>query len=69
MKFEIGKYYQHSGLGLKIAVLTDATTTLWGRTLIAETSDNTLRPVGKDDASAINWHEIAKSEWEKEFSK
>lgn len=62
MKFEVGKYYQHSG-GPSMAILCEAKTTLYGDCLIAEELGGSFRPVSKDEEAAINWKEITKEEW------
>ena len=69
MKFEIGKYYQHGGIGEKIAVLGRIFTTMWGECLVGETSESRLEPLGSDEGATINYKEITKQEWMKEFSK
>jgi len=69
MKFEIGKYYQHGGIGKKIAVLGRIFTTMWGECLVGETSESRLEPLGSDEGATINYKEITKQEWMKEFSK
>ena len=68
MRFEIGKYYQFSSNGGKIHVLGELKTTAWGKSLIAESDSGSLYCVGRDEASAVNWHEIDENEWMKSFS-
>ena len=69
MKFEIGKYYKHT-TGEIINVLGEITTTLYGNTLIAETNDvyNIFKPVGKSEECTVNWIEVGREEWMKNFS-
>ena len=65
--FVIGHFYKHA-TGQMIHALTTATTTTWGETIIAETSDNKLMPVGNDDGAHVNWEESTEEEWMKNFS-
>jgi hypothetical protein len=67
MKFEIGKYYEHT-TGHIINPLVEAETTLYGKTLIAEDSQGTLIAVGQDEDSTANYIEISKDKWMKNFS-
>lgn len=68
MFFEIGKCYQHSG-GQMFKILCKTESTLWGTTLVAETNDGTLQPVGWDSEDyATNWFEIPEEKWLKNFS-
>lgn len=69
MKFEVGKFYRHT-TGICFAILCEAETTMYGRTLIAEQSCGmpVIVAVGSDEASAINFHEITKEEWMLSFS-
>ena len=62
MRFEIGRYYKHSG-GNMMHVVTAAKTYIHGWCLIAEDRDGSLRPVGSDETSAVNWSEIDRVEW------
>ena len=67
MIFEVGKFYQHN-TGGKIAVICEANTTLWGENvLISEDCCGELHPVGRDESHSVNWHEITKDEWMKNF--
>jgi len=68
MIFEIGKFYRHS-TGKQIAVLGELETTLYGKTLIAETDSSHFISVGRDETSSENFHEISKDDWMKNFSK
>lgn len=68
MKFEIGKFYRHT-TGEELAILGEVETTLYGKCLVAESSDHVdLKPVGKDESNAENYVEITKNEWMKNFS-
>lgn len=68
MRFEPGKYYRHAA-GQMIATLGYMETTMWGKTLVAESVDG-LCPVGWDsDDYAQNWTEVSKEEWLKNFSR
>ena len=64
MKFEIGKYYQHSGGGI-INILDRVHTTFYGEGLLAENSCGDLSVVGEDETNATNWHQV--SGWSKSF--
>jgi len=66
MKFEIGKYYQHSG-GHMLSILCEAKTTLYGDCLIAEELGGSFRPVSKDAEATLNWKEVTKEEWMRNF--
>ena len=49
MVFTVGKYYRHSGGGEDIHILCSMRTTMYGHTMIAETSQGNFRPVGRDE--------------------
>jgi hypothetical protein len=69
MKFEIGKYYKHTGGGM-MHVVSAAKTTMYGWCLIAEEhGGSNLIPIGSDEVSALNWTEATKEEWLAGFSK
>lgn len=69
MKFEIGKFYEHTS-GKQVAIVGKVKTTMWGETLVAENANESyLSPFGSDEAAAENWSEITKEEWMKNFSK
>ncbi len=72
MRFEPGKYYRHTD-GREIATLDFLETTMWGRVLIAEDAGkfhHSISSVGTDSEDyAVNWEEITKDEWMKNFSK
>ena len=59
IKFEIGKYYQHTS-GKKIHILCEQATTFFGKALLAEDNKGEFLAVGKDKEHAINWKEIQK---------
>ena len=66
LHFEIGKFYKHAS-GKKIAILCEAETTMYGKTLVAEQSDSSdFMPVGFDSEDC--WTEIEKDEWMECFS-
>ena len=71
MLFEVGKYYKHVTSHM-LHVLTEAETTLYGKTLIAEsvgTKREALIAVGGDSESyTVNYEESAEEEWMKSFS-
>jgi len=67
MKFEVGKYYRHT-TGKEISIICEANTTMYGETLIAEGCHCTeFIAVGSDESAAVNWIEITKEEWLKNF--
>jgi len=68
MIFEIGKYYQHT-TGIELSIIGELETTLWGKTLIAETNSSDFEAVGSDIYATTNYVEISKEEWMKNFSK
>ncbi len=67
MCFQLGKYYKHT-TGYCLHIVGALETTMWGLTLIAETTGNKLIAVGRDEASAVNYSEITKEEWMRYFS-
>lgn len=72
MKFQAGRYYKHNN-GKTMAIIGALQTSMWcagpsGFTLIAETSDGKLEPVGSDATSAENWAEMSRDEWMAQFS-
>lgn len=58
MKFQIGKYYQH-GTGRVICILCEIHTFFHGSCLLAEEDTGELTPVGTDETSAQNWHQVS----------
>lgn len=67
-RFEVGKYYEHKG-GLKLSIVGEIDTTAYGRCLVGEESDGSLRPVGSAPENAWGCREISKEEWEALFGK
>ena len=69
MRFEIGKYYKHT-TGKMIHIISAGKTTLYGWTLIAEVvgENSELMTVSSSMGSAVNYTEIDKAEWMKNFS-
>lgn len=68
MIFELDKYYRHT-TGYEIHILCEGETTLRGKGLIAETNGKEeLTIVGNKEENAINFIEITKEEWMKNFS-
>ena len=68
-RFEIGKYYKHSG-GESMHIIGVVNTNLYGWTLVAESScAGDLKPITPDEGCGVGWKEIAVKEWEKLFSK
>lgn len=68
MIFEVGKFYKHTS-GVHVAIRGKVKTTMWGETLVGESTGDSygLVPVGEDEASAINFVEITEEEWLKIF--
>jgi hypothetical protein len=66
--FEVGKFYRHpSGHGLFI--IGRASTIVFGDTLIAEQNNNSsFIAVGSDEENAINFVEITREEWLKNYN-
>lgn len=62
MKFEIGKYYKHTGGGF-LHICGEVKTHIWGHCLIAENKDGRLVPVGRDESNAVNWVEISEEQY------
>jgi len=69
MIFEVGKFYQHT-TGEQLSVICETNTTLYGNNvLIAESNQSmNFKPLERDESFAVNWHEITKDEWMKNFS-
>jgi len=66
-EFEAGKCYRHT-TGKEINVLVEVETTQWGKVLVAESNFNSeIIAVGKYIGSAVNYSEISREEWEKNF--
>lgn len=66
--FEIGKYYRHT-TGEEIAILGRLKTTKFGECLIAESNKSiNFKAVGEEEGAAVNWKEITKEQWMKNFS-
>lgn len=52
-----------------MAIVGEVETTLYGRCLVGETNKSAnLQPIGLDESSTVNWTEITKEEWMKNFS-
>jgi hypothetical protein len=62
IKFELGKYYQHT-TGSKLYICGIGETHFYGSSLIAENEYGELAPVGKNEENAVNYHEITKNEF------
>lgn len=63
MKFELGKYYQHSG-GQRLHMIALAQTRMYGLALLGEALDGSITPCGLDETNAVNWTEISLIEFE-----
>lgn len=70
MKFELGKFYKHT-TGRTLSIVGLAETTMWGRTFVGEEIKNEgmsiLIAVGNCEDNAVNYIEITKEEWMKNF--
>ena len=63
MKFELGRYYEHSGGG-RIHIVALAQTRMWGTALLSESrEDGVIIPCGMSKANAVNWREITANEF------
>ena len=65
MKFEVGKFYKHSGGEvLHILAQVDNCTGYFNPTLVGESAgDVGFSAVGRDEASAANWKEVPPHEY------
>ena len=61
-KFELGKFYKHSGGGYKY-ICGIADTIIYGVGYVAESPGGEYSIVGMDEANMINWTEISKDEY------
>lgn len=69
MKFELGKFYQHSGGGLMHMIAIARNPIMWmGPTLIAESPSGELTPCGVDATSATNWREVTENRYMNQLS-
>lgn len=62
MKFELGKFYEHSGGG-KLYMCGLANTKVYGLGLVAESPEGVYSIVGLDEVNAKNWQEINEKEY------
>ncbi len=68
-RFEVGKYYKHSGGGV-IHIVGAVKTTTYGWTLVAEEHcSSQLKLVGQGVGYAENWSETTVEHWLSGFSK
>lgn len=67
ISFELGKYYEHT-TGSMIHIICEADTTIYGKSLIAETSNGMFLPIGKNKENAVNFKEITKEKWMEIFN-
>jgi len=67
MKFEVGKFYEHSGGGQIYICGGPIWTFGYGIGLVAEHPKEIYSIVGIDEANALNWHEISKEKYLKNF--
>ena len=69
MRFEIGKVYTHSA-GEMVMIVGEVETTLYGKTLVAESICVThLKAFGDDEDATQNWSEVPLSVWWKHWLK
>lgn len=67
MVFKVGCCYKHPS-GEMMQIVGGVKTTLYGWTLVAETTKHCdLVPVGQDEDNSDNWEEITEKEWLKNF--
>lgn len=68
MRFEIGKYYVHTG-GRILHVIGAVKSTLYGWCLVGEFPDNAdFQPLGvSDEYYAVGWTETTEEEWLKHY--
>ena len=57
MKFEIGKYYQHTS-GTIMNIIGPVKTFFYGDGLLSESDDGSLMAVGQSEDATINWHKV-----------
>ncbi len=62
IKFEIGKYYEHT-TGRKLSILCEVETYYHGKCLLGETDLGELVPVGTTEEYAVNYHEISENQF------
>lgn len=62
MRFELGKYYQHT-TGAKLYICGVGDTHYHGNSFIGENENGELSPVGRHEENAINFKEISKEEF------
>lgn len=62
MKFELGKYYQHT-TGAKLYICGLSETYYHGRCFIGENEHGELSPIGSSEENAMNYHEINKEDF------
>jgi len=68
-KFEVGKYYIHSG-GRKISIVGEVMTDRWKEQFVVEEVDKTGHAISCMDIDAErneNWLEIGHEEWMRNF--
>ncbi len=65
MRFEVGKFYRHSGNAAPLHILCEVpvSTAYFAPTLLAEDTEGEWQPVGTDETSAENWTEIPSTEY------
>ena len=62
MKFELGKYYQHT-TGCKLHICGIADTRIYGICFVGESDLGTLYHIGSEEEKAVNHAEITKEEF------
>jgi hypothetical protein len=68
MVFEVGKCYRHT-TGFEISIVAEIETVMYGSCLVAEDAYGELHPFGKREDNAVNYSEITKEEWMRNFKK
>ncbi len=66
MKFQIGRFYQHSS-GKVIRIIDKTSTFFHGHCLLAECDNGKLIPISRDESATDNYHEV--SGWPREIYK
>lgn len=67
MIFEVSKVYKHTS-GILMKIIGEVKSSMYGDCLVAEeTGSAVFRPVSRDEAATVNWTEVSKEEWTRNF--
>lgn len=66
--FELGKCYAHNG-GCQMKIVGIMDSTMFGTCFVGEEIGGKFIPVGMSNENFVNWYEISKDSWMKNFSK